>query len=150
LEEAIQTGWAETERFSTEAGGSEQSLALAEADVTGEIIAAAISVHRELGPGLLESAYQASMCRELSLRNIPFRSQVDVPLTYKGMNLDCGYRIDLLVDNRVLVELKSVEHILPVHEAQLMTYLRLSGIHVGLLINFNVAVLKKGVVRRIL
>ncbi len=126
------------------------ALALAEAELTSEIIAAAICVHRELGPGLLESAYQVSMCRELTLRHLAFRSQLEVPVEYKGVRLDCGYRIDLVVDNRVLVELKSVERILSVHEAQLITYLRLSGIHVGLLINFNVPVLRRGIVRRIL
>ncbi len=125
-------------------------IGLLHEDLTGEIIAAAMDVHRELGPGLLESAYQASMCRELSLRGVRFQSQVDVPVEYKGVRLDCGYRIDLLVDQRVVVELKSVEHILPVHEAQLITYLRLSGAHVGLLINFNVPALRRGIVRRIL
>jgi GxxExxY protein len=126
------------------------AVALAEADLTSEIIAAAICVHRELGPGLLESAYQVSMCHELTLRDVPFRSQLELPVEYKGVRLDCRYRIDLLVDNRVLVELKSVERILSVHEAQLITYLRMSGIHVGLLINFNVPVLRQGIVRRIL
>jgi len=116
----------------------------------GEIIAAAIEVHRELGPGLLESAYQAAMCRELSLRRTEFIQQVDMPLSYKGVNLDCGYRIDLIVDNTVVVELKAVQEILPVHEAQLLTYLRLTGMRVGLLINFNVAVLKDGIRRKIL
>ncbi len=123
---------------------------LVDADITGEIIAAAICVHRELGPGLLESAYQASMCHELKLRQIAFCSQVELPLQYKGCHLDCGYRIDLVVDNRVIVELKAVEHISSIHEAQLMSYLRLSGMRVGLLINFNVPVLRQGIVRRIL
>ena len=126
------------------------AIGLLDKDLTGEIIAAAIDVHRELGPGLMESAYQASMCRELTLRRVAFRSQLDLPLEYKGVRLDCGYRIDLLVDDRVLVELKSVERVLPVHEAQLITYLRLSAVHVGLLINFNVPTLRRGIVRRIL
>jgi GxxExxY protein len=126
------------------------SIGLVEEDLTGEIIGAAMSVHRELGAGLLESAYQISMARELSLRGIPFQSQVEIPVEYKGVRLDCGYRIDLLVDNRVVVELKSIERCQPVHEAQLITYLRLSGMHVGLLINFNVPVLRRGIVRRIL
>ena len=126
------------------------AIALAEAELTGEVIGAAVCVHRELGSGLLESAYQTCMCRELTLRHVPFRSQVELPVEYKGCRLDCGYRIDLLVDNRVVVELKSVERILSIHEAQLITYLRLSGIHVGLLINFNVPVLRRGIVRRIL
>lgn len=123
---------------------------LIDADLTSEIIAAAICVHRELGPGLLESAYQASLCRELSLRGIAFQSQLELPVEYKGVRLDCGYRVDLLVDNRVVVELKSVERILSVHEAQLLTYLRLSGVHVGLLFNFNVPALRRGILRRVL
>ncbi len=118
--------------------------------VTSEVIAAAIGVHRALGPGLLESAYQAAMCRELSLRGMQFIQQVDMPVTYKGINLDCGYRIDLVVENTVIVELKAVQQILPVHEAQLMTYLRLAGMRVGLLINFNVPVLKNGIRRKLL
>ena len=126
------------------------SIGLIEEDLTGEIIGAAVSVHRELGPGLLESAYQVSMDRELTLRGIPFQSQVDIPVEYKGVRLDCGYRIDLLVDKRVVVELKSIERFQSVHEAQLITYLRLSGVHVGLLINFNVPALRQGIVRRIL
>ena len=126
------------------------TIDLIEADLTGEIIGAAISVHRELGPGLLESVYQACMCRELGLRQIPFRSQVELPVEYKGCRLDCGYRIDIVVDNRVLVELKSVESLSAIHESQLLTYLRLSRIRVGLLINFNVPVLRKGIVRRVL
>ena len=123
---------------------------LLEADLTSNIIAAAIDVHRELGPGLLESAYQASLCQELALRGIPFRSQVELPVEYKRVWLDCGYRIDLVVDNRVLVELKSVERFVAVHEAQLITYLRLSRLHVGLLINFNVPALRRGILRRVL
>lgn len=123
---------------------------LMEADLTREIIGAAITVHEALGPGLLESAYQACMCRELSLRNVPFRSEVDLPVDYRGCRLDCGYRIDFVVANRVIVELKSVERFSAVHESQLLTYLRLSKMRVGLLINFNVAVLRKGVIRRVL
>ena len=126
------------------------TIDLIEADLTGEIIGAAISVHQELGPGLLESVYQACMCRELGLRQIPFRSQVELPVEYKGCRLDCGYRIDIVVDNSVLVELKSVESLSAIHESQLLTYLRLSRIRVGLLINFNVPVLRKGIVRRVL
>ena len=90
------------------------------------------------------------MCRELTLRGIPFQSQLDIPVEYKGLRLDCGYRIDLLVDNQVVVELKSIERFQRVHEAQLITYLRLSGVHVGLLINFNVPALRQGIVRRVL
>lgn len=122
----------------------------AERPLTHEIIAAAIDVHQALGPGLLESAYQICFCRELELRNIPFCQQVDVPVTYKGVKLDCGYRIDLVVDEKIIVELKAIQEILPVHEAQLLTYLRLTGRRIGLLINFNVPVLKNGIRRRVL
>jgi GxxExxY protein len=121
-----------------------------EADLTRAIIGAAIEVHQVLGPGLLESAYQACICRELSLRRIPFRCEVELPVEYKGSRLDCGYRIDLVVDDRVLVELKSVERFSTIHESQLLSYLRLSKIRVGLLINFNVPVLRRGIVRRVL
>jgi len=123
---------------------------LIEVDLSREIIGAAIDVHRALGPGLLESAYQACMCRELSLRRIPFRTEVDLPIAYKGCLLTCGYRIDLVVDDRAILELKSVESISSIHEAQLLTYLRLSKLRVGLLINFNVPLLRKGIVRRVL
>src|SRR5262252_5049855 len=118
--------------------GSERHFLL-ESELTEEIIGAAIAIHRELGPGLLESAYQACMCRELSLRGIPFKAQVDLPVQYKGVSLDCGYRVDLVVNERVVVELKSVERFSSVHESQLLTYLRLSKLRVGLLINFNVS-----------
>ncbi len=123
---------------------------LIEGNLTNEILGAAIDVHRALGPGLLESAYQACMCRELTLRKVPFRSQVLLPVHYKGVHLECGYRIDLVVDERAIVELKSVERLAPIHESQLLTYLRLSKIRVGLLINFNVPLLPKGITRRVL
>lgn len=130
---------------------SQRALATdAEKSLTAEIISAAIEVHRALGPGLLEAAYQACLCRELVLRSLPFRQQVDIPVTYKGVKLDCGYRIDLVVRDNVVVELKSVQEILPVHEAQLLTYLRLSRLRIGLLLNFNTAVLKNGIRRRVL
>jgi len=118
--------------------------------ITGDVIGAAIEVHRSLGPGLLESAYQECLARELVLRQIPFERQRPLPLEYKGIRLECGYRIDLLVAGAVVVEIKSVEAIAPVHEAQLITYLRLGGWKVGLLINFNVVVLKNGICRRVL
>lgn len=124
--------------------------ALIEGDLTGEILGAAIDVHRVLGPGLLESAYEACMCRELALRDIPFRSEVALPVHYKGVHLDCGYRVDFVVGERAIVELKSVERLGPIHEAQLLTYLRLSKIRVGLLINFNVPLLPRGIIRRVL
>jgi GxxExxY protein len=123
----------------------EESRALSET-----IIGAAIEVHRTLGPGLLESAYAECLCHELSLRNIPFQREVDLPLHYKGLKLDCGYRIDLIVADQVLLELKSTKEITPVHEAQLLTYLKLSSLRVGLLLNFNVAVLRDGITRRVL
>ncbi len=115
-----------------------------------QIIGAAIEVHRELGPGLLESAYQACLAHELALRSILFVSQLDLPLTYKGVHLDVGYRIDLLVDDKIIVELKAVEKVLPIHEAQLLTYLRILKKPVGLLLNFSVPVLKDGIIRRVL
>ena len=123
---------------------------LLEKELTDKSIGAAIEVHKILGPGLLESAYQVCMEHESALRNIPFERLVDLPLNYKGVALDAGYQIDLVYDKRVVVELKAVEHIIPVHEAQLLTYMRLTGIRVGLLINFNVPVLKDGIYRRVL
>src|SRR5919201_1399824 len=122
---------------------------LLEKDLTDKIIGAAIEVHKVLGPGLLESAYQVCMEHESGLRSIPFEQLVDLPLSYKGINLDAGYVIDLIYDKRVIVELKAVEQVIPVHEAQLLTYMRLTGIRVGLLINFNVPVLKDGIYRRV-
>lgn len=123
---------------------------LIEEQLTEQIIGAAIEVHRELGPGLLESAYEQCFCHELHLRGLAFQCQLDLPVMYKGLKLDCGYRLDVVVADSVVVELKSVEQILPIHHAQLLTYLRLSGKRVGLLINFNVSVLKNGIVRRVL
>ena len=119
-------------------------------DLTDAIIGSAIEVHRSLGPGLLESAYEACLARELEIQVIPFRRQVNIPVVYKDLTLDCGYRLDLLVDEKVIVELKTVERITPVHEAQLLTYLKLLQKRVGLLINFNSAVLKDGITRRVL
>ena len=119
-------------------------------EISHSIISAAIEVHRALGPGLLESAYSACLCHELVLRQLHFRTEVQLPVEYKGVHLDCGYRMDLVVEDKVAVELKSVEKILPIHQAQLMTYLHLSKMRVGLLINFNVRVLRDGIVRRIL
>jgi GxxExxY protein len=107
-------------------------------------------VHRHLGPGLLESAYEECLCHELHLRGLSFERQVDLPVSYKGLQLDCGYKMDLIVENEVVLELKAVEKIVPVHEAQLLTYLKLSGKHVGLLINFNAPLLTRGIIRRIL
>lgn len=118
--------------------------------LTGEIIGAAIEVHRHLGPGLLESAYRRCLMQELFLRGISFKQELPLPLVYKGIRLDSGYRLDLLVDDAVVVETKSVESLVKIHEAQLLTYLRLGGWTVGLLINFNEEVLKNGIRRRVL
>jgi GxxExxY protein len=123
---------------------------LLEKELTDKIIGAAIEVHKVLGPGLLESAYQVCLEHESKLRNISFEHFVDLPLNYKGLDLDAGYVIDLVYDKRVIVELKAVERVIPVHEAQLLTYMKLTGIRVGLLINFNVPVLKDGIYRRVL
>ena len=106
--------------------------------LTRKIIGCAIEVHRTRGPGLLESAYEQCLARELSLANVTFRLQVPIPIEYKGVQLDCGFRIDVLVDEQVIVELKSVEKLLPIHEAQLLTYMKLATVPKGLLINFNV------------
>jgi GxxExxY protein len=119
-------------------------------ELTGEIIGAAIEVHRELGPGKPEGAYEAALVCELLLRGIPHRRQKPVPVVYKGIKLECGYRIDLLVDNTVVLELKAVEAIAPVYRAQTLTYLRIGGWKVALLLNFNVAVLKEGIERFVL
>ena len=118
--------------------------------LTESIIGAAIEVHRELGPGLLESIYEECLCHELHLRGLRFQRQVELPVTYKGLKLDCGYKLDVVVEEQVVLELKSIEQILPIHHAQLLTYLRLSGKRIGLLMNFNVTVLKNGIVRRVL
>ena len=117
--------------------------------LTESIIGAAIEVHRVLGPGLLESAYEECLCRELVLRHVAFERQKPLPVSYKGTTLDCGYRLDLLVANAVVVEIKTCDALLPIHEAQVLTYLRLGGWHVGLLFNFNVPVLKQGIKRLI-
>ncbi len=123
---------------------------LHEESLTEEIIGAAIEVHRHLGPGLLESAYEECLCHELSLRGFSFERQKPLPLQYKGIKLDCGYRVDLLVEGKVVLELKCADSITPVHEAQLLTYLRLSGAKVGLILNFHVAAMRDGIKRRVL
>lgn len=116
-------------------------------DGTAGIIGALIEVHRALGPGLLESAYEACLCAELSLRGMRFARQQALGIDYKGLRVDCGYRVDVVVEGRVLLELKAVERLLPIHEAQVVTYLRLAKLPVGLLVNFNVLVLKTGLRR---
>ena len=116
-------------------------------ELTHAIIGAAIEVHRALGPGLLESAYEECLARELSLRGLQFERQKPVPVVYKEVKLDCGYRLDFLVEGKVVIELKAVEALAPIHDAIVLTYLRLSGCRLGLLINFHVPVLKDGVRR---
>lgn len=118
--------------------------------ITSEIIGAAIEVHKHLGPGMLESSYEECLCYELSERGLNFERQKPIPVVYKEVKLECGYRADLIVENQVVVELKSVEGILPVHEAQILTYLKFAQKKIGLLINFNVTVLKNGIRRFVL
>ena len=117
--------------------------------LTDSVIGSAIEVHRALGPGLLESAYEMCLCRELDLRQISFERQKPIPIAYKGIKLDCGYRADLVVDGRLLIEIKSVDAIAAIHEAQLLGYLKLGRWQIGLLINFNVELLKSGIRRRV-
>jgi len=119
-------------------------------ELSYRVIGCALEVHRALGPGLLESAYEQCLARELSLAGIPFELQVPLPVEYKGVRLDCGYRLDAVVDGRVVVELKAVEKIALIHVAQLLTYMKLAGLKVGLLINFNVPDHKEGIKRRVL
>jgi GxxExxY protein len=119
-------------------------------DKTGDVIGAALAVHKRLGPGLLESTYDACLAWEMAERGIPFLRQVGIPVEYKGVRLDCGYRVDYVVDETVVVELKSVAGIEPIHEAQLLTYMKLGCWRLGLLINFNVRLLRDGIRRRIL
>ncbi|HET6453533.1 MAG TPA: GxxExxY protein [Armatimonadota bacterium] len=119
-------------------------------EITERIIAAAIDVHRALGPGLLESAYQACLARELELSGIPFEREKPLLVRYRGIEVDCGYRLDFIVEGKVIVELKTVDSLEGIHEAQLLTYLKLTGCKVGLLINFNVPLLRNGIVRRVL
>jgi GxxExxY protein len=116
-------------------------------ELTERVIGACIEIHRSLGPGLLESAYEECLCHELSLAGIRFERQTPLPVHYKEVNLDCGYRLDLVIEQKLIVELKAVESLLPIHEAHLLTYLKLSGLTLGLLINFNVPVLKSGIKR---
>lgn len=119
-------------------------------ELTEAIIGSAIEVHRLLGPGLLESAYQESLARELTLRQIPFEREKPLPLEYKGAKLDCGYRLDFLIADAVVVEVKAAEGLLPIHQAQLLTYMKLGGWKVGLIINFHESLLKNGIKRLVL
>jgi GxxExxY protein len=116
-------------------------------DLTEKLIACAIEVHRHLGPGLLESAYEECYCYELKLQGVSLERQKQLPLVYKEITLDCGYRMDVVADKKVVIEIKCVEKILPIHEAQLLTYLKLSGMQVGLIINFHSPTLKDGIKR---
>ncbi len=119
-------------------------------DLSNRVIGCAIEVHRELGPGLLESTYEQCLAHELKLNGIGYRLQIPQPVEYKGTRLDCGYRIDILVEDAIILELKSVEEIKGIHEAQLLTYMKLAGARIGLLINFNVTKLKNGIMRFVL
>ena len=119
-------------------------------ELSNKIIGLALDVHRELGPGLLESTYQQCLAYELSKAEIKFELEKEVHVKYKNVKLDCGYRIDLLVDNKLILELKCVEKLLPIHEAQILTYMKLANIKIGLLINFNVMMLKNGIKRFVL
>ena len=118
--------------------------------LSNQIIGCAIEVHKNLGPGLLESTYEQCLAYELKRANISFKRQHPLPVEYKGVKLDCGYRIDMLINNSVIVELKSVDNILPIHQAQLLTYMKLSGVGIGLLMNFNVQYMKNGIKRMVL
>src|SRR5580698_4046289 len=119
-------------------------------ELTQQIIGLAMRVHTRLGPGLLETAYERCLCHEFDQHAVPYARQVELPMDYDGVRLDCGYRADIIVASEVILELKSVERILPLHEAQLLTYLRLSRCRTGLLVNFNVVSLKNGIRRRAL
>jgi GxxExxY protein len=135
----------------TNHGDTEAQSKLLHEDLSEKIIGAAIEVHRALGPGLLQSAYEECLCHELHLQGLSFQRQAPLPVSYKGINLDCGYRIDVLVENKIVLELKSAEHILPVHEAQLLTYLKLLNKRVGLILNFHVSTLTRGgIVRKVI
>ncbi len=118
--------------------------------LSNQVIGCALEVHRALGPGLLESAYERCLAHELSQSNIPYKLQCPLPVKYKGIELDCGYRIDLLVAEKLIIELKSVEEITGIHQAQILTYMKLSEVKIGLLINFNVTILKTGIKRFVL
>jgi len=118
--------------------------------LTGKVIGLAIEVHRCLGPGLLESAYEECLCYEMEHNGLTFQRQVYLPVVYKEVSLDCGYRMDVVINEELVLELKTVDKLLPIHDAQLLTYLRLGGFHKGLLMNFNTAVLKNGIKRIVL
>lgn len=127
-----------------------EGMSVPENEISRRIIGAAIEVHRALGPGLLEGIYQQCLAHELTLRGLSFEREKPLPVQYKGIHLDCGYRVDLIVEGRVVVELKAVESLLPVHASQVLTYLKLTGCRLGLLINWNVPVLRDGIRRVVL
>jgi len=129
---------------------SENSPASERDPLTSSVIGAALEVHRELGPGLRESVYEECLCWELAEHGLAFRRQVPLPITYKSVRLDAGYRLDIVVEGQVIVEIKSVEVLTGLHEAQLLTYLKLSGLRRGLLINFNTKRLREGILRRVM
>lgn len=118
-------------------------------EITGSVIGAAIEVHKQLGPGLLESAYKECLCREFVIRGINFEKEKPLPVKYKGVKLECGYRLDFLIERLIVLEIKAIESVALIHKAQLVTYLKLGGWRVGLLINFNVLILKDGIRRKI-
>jgi GxxExxY protein len=118
--------------------------------LSNQVIGCALEVHRNLGPGLLESTYEQCLAYELKAADMAFKLQHPLPVEYKGIKLDCGYRIDVFIEDRIIVELKSVDKVLPIHQAQLLTYMKLAGISIGLLINFNVKYLKDGIKRMVL
>ena len=116
-------------------------------ELSGIVIGAAIEVHKVLGPGLLESAYESCLCHELQLKNVRFERQKPLSISYKGVALDCGYRLDIVVQDLLILEIKATDRIEPIHRAQLLTYLKLSGLSLGLLMNFNVPVMREGIAR---
>jgi len=124
---------------------SMEMIKTAKSELATKVIGAAIDVHRQLGSGLLESAYEACLCHELTILGIPFVSQAALEIVYKGERIDCAYRMDMVVNRTILLELKSVESLQPIHQAQIISYLKLSGLKQGLLINFNVRALKDGI-----
>ena len=137
----------DTEAQSSWGGEARQREIAAINNLTSKVIGACIEIHRQLGPGLLESAYEECLCFELGEAGVRYERQRPLPIVYKGVRLDLAYRLDVVVEDRVLIELKAVDSLLPVHEAQVITYLKLTGLPLGLLINFNVPVLKQGIKR---
>jgi len=138
------------QRHGEHKGRTERSMSTDLNKLSNEVIGATVEVHRTLGPGLLESSYRKCLCRELALRQLPYQKEWPLPVNYKGLRLDCNYRMDIVVARQIVVEVKSVEALAPIHDAQLLTYLRIGGYRLGLLINFNVIVLKNGIHRKIL